>query len=174
MRFRCWRRYRATGFPKPRSRRWPAPRPTPLGGGNPLEPFPNLDRKSATPQRLLRRRSRAAAAGWHRWTRSGYSKRSAFRSSPLNPLLSVDEAVAAAHAIGYPVALKGTGPAILHKSDVGAVKLGIANDEAAQACLSGADDESRIEARWRRWFSRWRVRAWRCSSAGCRIPRSGR
>jgi acetyl coenzyme A synthetase (ADP forming)-like protein len=36
-----------------------------------------------------------------------------------------DDAVAAADVIGYPVALKGTGPSILHKSDVGAVKLGV-------------------------------------------------
>jgi acyl-CoA synthetase (NDP forming) len=42
---------------------------------------------------------------------------------------SLDEALAAAQAIGYPVALKGTGPTILHKSDVGAVKLGIATDD---------------------------------------------
>ena len=46
--------------------------------------------------------------------------------------LSIDEAIAVAHGLGYPVALKGTGPAILHKSDVGAVKLGISSDDELQ------------------------------------------
>jgi len=38
---------------------------------------------------------------------------------------TLDEAVAAAEEIGYPVVLKAHGPDLLHKSDVGAVRLGI-------------------------------------------------
>ena len=41
-----------------------------------------------------------------------------------------EEALAAARAIGFPVALKATGPALVHKTEVGGVKLGLA-DEAA-------------------------------------------
>ncbi len=42
------------------------------------------------------------------------------------------EAIAAAKAVGFPVALKTATPGILHKSDVGGVKLGL-TDEAAVA-----------------------------------------
>lgn len=41
---------------------------------------------------------------------------------------SVDEAVAVAGRIGYPVALKVAMPGLLHKSDVGGVQLGIRSD----------------------------------------------
>jgi acetyltransferase len=43
---------------------------------------------------------------------------------------SVEEAVAAAGRIGFPVALKIESPEISHKTDVGGVALGIANSEA--------------------------------------------
>jgi acetyl coenzyme A synthetase (ADP forming)-like protein len=43
------------------------------------------------------------------------------------------DALATATRIGYPVALKAFGPAILHKSDAGAVRLGIANDDDLRA-----------------------------------------
>ena len=39
------------------------------------------------------------------------------------------DAIHAARELGYPVALKAFGPAIVHKSDIGAVKLAIDNDE---------------------------------------------
>ena len=42
---------------------------------------------------------------------------------------SSDEAVAAANEIGYPVAMKIDSPDLLHKTEAGAVKLGINNDE---------------------------------------------
>jgi acetyl coenzyme A synthetase (ADP forming)-like protein len=41
-----------------------------------------------------------------------------------------DDAAAEAAAIGYPVALKAFGPAILHKSDAGAVRLGLDSERA--------------------------------------------
>lgn len=43
---------------------------------------------------------------------------------------NVDEALAAAKALGYPVVLKAESPTILHKTELGVVKLGI-GDEAA-------------------------------------------
>jgi len=43
------------------------------------------------------------------------------------------QAVQAASDMAYPVALKGFGPAILHKSDVGAVRLGIQDEEELRA-----------------------------------------
>jgi hypothetical protein len=42
---------------------------------------------------------------------------------------SLDEALAAATSLGYPVALKTAAPGIHHKSDVGGVKLGITDAE---------------------------------------------
>ena len=41
---------------------------------------------------------------------------------------SLEAALAAAHTIGYPLALKTAMPGILHKSDVGGVKLGLGGD----------------------------------------------
>ena len=43
------------------------------------------------------------------------------------------EAIEAANKIGYPVVLKVTSPDILHKTEVGAIKLGIANDQELEA-----------------------------------------
>lgn len=45
---------------------------------------------------------------------------------------TADEAVAAAHRIGFPVALKVQSPDLMHKSDVGGLALGIASDEAVR------------------------------------------
>jgi acetyl coenzyme A synthetase (ADP forming)-like protein len=48
----------------------------------------------------------------------------------------LDEAVAAANKLGYPVALKGAGGSILHKTDIGAVKLSLADEAAVIAAGS--------------------------------------
>ena len=45
----------------------------------------------------------------------------------------VDAAVAAAEQIGYPVVMKAVARELVHKSDIGAVKLGLANAEAIRA-----------------------------------------
>ncbi len=50
--------------------------------------------------------------------------------------LNLDDALEAARTIGYPVALKGFGPAILHKSDVGAVRLNIAGESGLRTAYS--------------------------------------
>ena len=42
----------------------------------------------------------------------------------------LDDAVAAATKLGFPVALKGSGAAILHKTDLGAVKLSLGDEQA--------------------------------------------
>jgi len=48
------------------------------------------------------------------------------------PARSLDEALAAANAIGYPVVMKVESPDISHKSDVGGVQLALADDAAVQ------------------------------------------
>ena len=53
-----------------------------------------------------------------------------------------DEVRRAAREIGYPVALKAIGPTLLHKSDVGGVKLDVANSAALQRAFR--DLETRL------------------------------
>ncbi|MEU3255644.1 GNAT family N-acetyltransferase [Streptomyces sp. NPDC006997] len=45
------------------------------------------------------------------------------------PAATPDEAVAAAHAVGYPVALKATAPHLRHRADLGGVRLDLADEE---------------------------------------------
>lgn len=49
---------------------------------------------------------------------------------------SAEEAVRAAAAIGYPVVLKGVSRAVVHKSDLGLVKLGLADEAAVRAAFA--------------------------------------
>jgi hypothetical protein len=49
------------------------------------------------------------------------------------PVADEDEAIAKASDIGYPVAITAFGPASLHKSDTGAVQLGLADEQAVRA-----------------------------------------
>jgi acetate---CoA ligase (ADP-forming) len=63
---------------------------------------------------------------------------------------TVEDAVAAARAIGYPVALKSVGESITHKTEIGAVRLGLAGDaavyEAASTQLRSLGAELLVEA----------------------------
>jgi acyl-CoA synthetase (NDP forming) len=52
-----------------------------------------------------------------------------FRVPEARLARSVEEAVQAAEAIGYPVVMKISSPDILHKSDIGAVRVGVGTSE---------------------------------------------
>jgi acyl-CoA synthetase (NDP forming) len=52
---------------------------------------------------------------------------------PGRMAVTEDEAVVAATAFGYPVVLKAAGLRIVHKSELGAVRIGIADDDAVRA-----------------------------------------
>jgi acyl-CoA synthetase (NDP forming) len=52
---------------------------------------------------------------------------------------SADEAVAAATEIGFPVVLKAIGPALLHKTEAGAVKLRLASADEVRAAYADLD-----------------------------------
>jgi acyl-CoA synthetase (NDP forming)/GNAT superfamily N-acetyltransferase len=52
---------------------------------------------------------------------------------PSTLVSSADEAVAAAAALGYPVVLKAAGGALRHRIDLGAVRLGLADEEDVRA-----------------------------------------
>ena len=50
---------------------------------------------------------------------------------------SLDEAVKAAEKVGFPVALKATGPAIIHKTEVGGVVLNLVDETAVRRAYDG-------------------------------------
>ncbi|MCU1449694.1 MAG: CoA-binding domain protein [Acidimicrobiales bacterium] len=59
---------------------------------------------------------------------------------PLAVAHTVEEAVAAADRLGYPVALKAAAGDIVHKTDVGAVRLNLATPEEARAAFTSMAD----------------------------------
>jgi acetyl coenzyme A synthetase (ADP forming)-like protein len=64
------------------------------------------------------------------WEGQALLRTCGIRTAALRLAETVDDVAVAAREIGFPVALKANGPAILHKSDVGGVRLGL-TDEAA-------------------------------------------
>ncbi len=65
------------------------------------------------------------------------------------PVRSLDEALDAAHRLGYPVALKAGSGALVHKSDAGGVALGLSGDadlSSAYETMSGRLGESMLPA----------------------------
>ncbi len=90
-----------------------------------------VQRHSASPRRSLQVAERSAVLlepDLMAWLRENGIPVPAFRTAR-----SADEAVAAAREIGYPVVMKVVSPQILHKSEVGGVILGIADDNAVRA-----------------------------------------
>lgn len=83
----------------------------------------------------------AAGAGVHETLRAGGGWMSpvvcsstleacGIHAAPIRRVRSRDEAAAAARTLGYPVVLKGSGPAIVHKTEAGAIFTGL-EDEAS-------------------------------------------
>ena len=56
-------------------------------------------------------------------------------TAPPRLARTAEEAVAAAQAMGFPVALKAVGPEILHKTEVGGVRLGLADAGAVRSAF---------------------------------------
>jgi acyl-CoA synthetase (NDP forming)/RimJ/RimL family protein N-acetyltransferase len=69
------------------------------------------------------------------------------RLLPLRAAASADEACAVARAMGRPVALKADAPGLLHKSDVGGVRLDLRNDAEVHSAF--ADMQARLGGRMR-------------------------
>ena len=82
---------------------------------------------------------------------------------------SIDEVLAAAKTVGYPVALKTA--AVLHKSDVGGVALHLADADALQHCVH---DDGRCARSSRVRSADGRRMASKSQSGSCAIRRSGR
>jgi acyl-CoA synthetase (NDP forming) len=65
---------------------------------------------------------------------------------PANLATSADQAVEAAQAIGFPAALKIASPDIVHKSDIGGVKLGLQNEEEVRSAFTQVMGSARTHA----------------------------
>jgi hypothetical protein len=59
--------------------------------------------------------------------------------APLRLATSQDAAVAAATALGFPVALKGVAPGVAHKTDLGLVRLGLVDEAGVRAAYAALD-----------------------------------
>jgi acetyl coenzyme A synthetase (ADP forming)-like protein len=66
-------------------------------------------------------------------------------TAPPRLARTAEEAVAAAAAAGFPVAMKAVGPEIIHKTEVGGVRLGLEDDEAVREAF--ADLKGRLASR---------------------------
>ncbi len=67
-----------------------------------------------------------------------------FPLAPWELADTADDAARFASSLGYPVALKAAGPAIVHKSDIGGVRLKLRDDTAVRAAFDSiADDVNR-------------------------------
>ncbi|MGD9942586.1 MAG: acetate--CoA ligase family protein [Burkholderiaceae bacterium] len=64
-------------------------------------------------------------------------------TTPWREARSIDEAVAAARALGTPVAIKGISARIVHKSDAGVVKLNVSGDAAVREACAAIDSAAR-------------------------------
>ena len=103
------------------------------------------------------------------------------------PASTADEAVAAAEAVGFPAVLKTAAPSLLHKSDVGGVRLGLVDDAGVRAAYDdvagrlgpqvavGAMAPAGVEVALgvvrdptfgRSWWSRPEGSSWSCSTTG--------
>lgn len=103
-------------------------------GREPLGSRPQLTGVDTAAARAAVRSALAEGRGWQT-----YERIAPILSAYGIPLLasrtvhSAVEAVAAAAELGYPVVLKAADPQLVHKSDIGAVHLGLGNREAVEA-----------------------------------------
>ncbi len=75
----------------------------------------------------------APATARDEWTSKAILKEIGVATPPGRIATSVDEAVAAAVEVGFPVVLKGVGDKLLHKTELSAVKLNLRDAEAVRA-----------------------------------------
>jgi acetate---CoA ligase (ADP-forming) len=71
----------------------------------------------------------AATGSWSEYQARAFLEQQRIPVIPATLTTSAEQAVEAARAMGFPVALKIASPDIVHKSDIGGVKLGLQNEE---------------------------------------------
>jgi acyl-CoA synthetase (NDP forming) len=92
--------------------------------------FPDIDERAA---RTLVAQALAGGGGWQ--PSEIATRLLSYYGVPIAPgsvVRSADEAVEVAAIFGYPVVLKAADPALVHKSDRGVVKLGLADGDAVR------------------------------------------
>jgi acyl-CoA synthetase (NDP forming)/GNAT superfamily N-acetyltransferase len=111
-----------------RAARYAAWRETPLGT------VPDLSDVDSSAARTMVAGALVEGGGWQS-PESAAALLRCYRIPVLDGTVvrDADAAVAAAQVHGYPVALKAADPALVHKSDVGGVRLGLANADAVRA-----------------------------------------
>ena len=97
--------------------------------------FRRLPTCAATSCRTVVDEALARGGGWltHGRVAHACSRPPASPTAPTRTCREVDEAVAAADRIGYPVALKAVGPTLLHKTERNAVRLNLTDATAVRA-----------------------------------------
>lgn len=100
----------------------------------PAEPAPELERFAREEIRAVVDRIIARGGGWaDAGEATGMLSAAGVEVAASGVATTADEAVHTATAIGYPVALKGLGPTLLHKTERQAVALGVADAAAVRA-----------------------------------------
>ncbi|HEY2549152.1 MAG TPA: acetate--CoA ligase family protein [Streptosporangiaceae bacterium] len=101
--------------------------------GNALRWLEGRDRARPAPRLVQRRRPAGLAGPWPETAARELLQQAGVPVVPAELAGSPGEAVAAARRLGLPVALKICSAQIAHKSDIGAVALGLASDEEVRA-----------------------------------------
>lgn len=124
----------------------------------PLEPPAALDRIDTDRARaILRRHWKEAGAGFLDGVESAeVAAAYGIRVARVGIASTADEAVALASEIGYPVAMKVHAPGVIHKADVGGVRLNLRDDVSVRATF-----DAMIAGR-----SRWRAMLQQMAPAG--------
>jgi acyl-CoA synthetase (NDP forming) len=102
------------------------------GAGRPAPP----SRPRPDPTRLSRARDLLAAATTTGAAQLALLREYGIATAAAERVVTADEAAAAAARIGFPVVLKTDEPSIAHKSDVGGVRLGLADEAALRAAYA--------------------------------------
>jgi acyl-CoA synthetase (NDP forming) len=95
-----------------------------------------FDDMEAAPLRAIVDGACARGDGWlHPVEVSALLRKSGISAPPMVLAMSSDEAMEAAISIGFPVALKAYGPELLHKTDVGGVRLALITEYSVCAAF---------------------------------------
>ena len=78
----------------------------------------------------------AAAGSWSEYQARAFLEQQHIPVIPVTLATSAEQAVEAARAMGFSVALKIASPDIVHKSDIGGVKLGLQNEEEVREAFT--------------------------------------
>src|SRR2546421_4187084 len=78
----------------------------------------------------------AATGSWSEYQARAFLEQQRIPVIPATLATSAEQAAEAARAMGFPVALKIASPDIVHKSDIGGVKLGLQNEEEVREAFT--------------------------------------